>query len=197
MDTDFLSADDASTLEDMTLTINAFFGWDFNSCEALSQEGTWYPIDFANACPDSQVTSLHYHFPWLVIANLKWSLFVAATRRPMRRTLDWDAFYEIAREDEPYRKKLKAYAKMRARDSTTTASRSSVRRNWRTSPRSRGVLRHRDGEGSGAPEDAALYPAHEVERFTELFWERIQTWRNEPLAAAPVRMPARRKKVAS
>ena len=24
---------------------------------------------------------------------------------------------------------------------------------------------------------AALYPAHEVERFTELFWKRIQAWR--------------------
>ncbi len=26
---------------------------------------------------------------------------------------------------------------------------------------------------------AALYPAHEVERFTNLFWDRIQTWRAE------------------
>ena len=25
----------------------------------------------------------------------------------------------------------------------------------------------------------ALYPAHEVERFTELFWSRIQRWRDE------------------
>jgi len=32
---------------------------------------------------------------------------------------------------------------------------------------------------------AALYPAHEVERFTELFWSRIQRWREEePVASA-------------
>ncbi len=25
---------------------------------------------------------------------------------------------------------------------------------------------------------AALFPAHEVEKFTELFWQRIQSWRS-------------------
>jgi len=110
MDQDFVSADERALLDDMTLTINAFFGWDFNSCEALAKDGAWHPIDFANACPDSQVTSLHYHFPWLVIANLRWSLFVAATRRKMRKSLDWDPFYKVAREDLPYREKLAAYA---------------------------------------------------------------------------------------
>src|SRR5439155_507101 len=71
---------------------------------------TWHPIDFANACPDSQVTSLHYHFAWLVGANLRWSIFCAATRRRMRPMLDWEPFFAIAGRDLPYRDKLAAYA---------------------------------------------------------------------------------------
>ena len=98
MDRDFLDRRAAAELEDITLTINAFFGWDFNSCEALLQGGEWYPIDFANACPDSQVTSLHYHFPWLIKANLRWAIFCAATRRRVRHNLDWEPYFAIAAE---------------------------------------------------------------------------------------------------
>ena len=28
----------------------------------------------------------------------------------------------------------------------------------------------------------ALYPEHEIEQFTQLFWDRIQTWRQESTA---------------
>ena len=87
MKTGFMPAADYDHLRKVTLTINAFFGWEFNSCESLRRKGTWYPIDFANPCPDSQVTSLHFHFPWLVKAYLRWTIFCAATRRKMRRTL--------------------------------------------------------------------------------------------------------------
>ncbi|MEO1231666.1 MAG: hypothetical protein AAFZ18_22430, partial [Myxococcota bacterium] len=90
MNTDFVSTEDADHLRKVGLTINAFFGWEFNSCEALHRDGVWHPIDFANACPDSQVTSLHYHFPWLVGAYLRWSIYCAATKRKMPRNLDWD-----------------------------------------------------------------------------------------------------------
>ena len=100
----------SSELEDITLTINAFFGWDFNSCESLLKGGRWYPIDFANACPDSQVTSLHYHFPWLIKANLRWAIFCAATKRRVRQNLDWQPFFDIAAQDLPDREKLRRYA---------------------------------------------------------------------------------------
>ena len=178
LERDFLAEDDASLLEDMTLTINSFFGWDFNSCEALRQAGAWYPIDFANGCPDSQVTSLHYHFPWLIKANLRWSLFCAATGRAMRQTLDWEPYYAIAREDLPYREKLRRYADIARRHFDAE----------RFAEFCRTHLGHLDEVafeffGSDAAREAVrqkvarLYPAHEVEPFTEMFWNRVQDWR--------------------
>ena len=179
MDTNFLLDEETSILRDTTLTINAFFGWDFNSCESLRKDGVWYPIDFANPCPDSQITSLHYHFPWLVIAKLKWSIFCAVTRRKFRKTLDWDPFYAIAAEqDMPYRDKLRAYAGIAAQRfeadrfaefcATHLPHLDEVAWNFFGSPPARDAFRDKV---------AALYPEHEVEKFTELFWQRVQQWR--------------------
>ncbi len=180
MDIDFLEPDDVSVLEDMTATINAFFGWDFNSCESLRKEGVWHPIDFANACPDSQVTSLHYHFPWLIKANLRWSIFCAATDRTMRRNLDWAPFYAVADRDIPYREKLSEYAKIAHERFETEKFREFCRKD----------LGHLDELayeffGSDVMRDAirrkvtALFPAHEIDEFTELFWQRVQLWREQ------------------
>ncbi|MEM8903990.1 MAG: hypothetical protein AAGF02_09835 [Actinomycetota bacterium] len=167
-------------LVDTTLTINAFFGWDFNSCEALRQGERWHPIDFANPCPDSQVTSLHYHFPWLIAANLRWSLFCAATKRPMRPNLDWQPFFDIADTDAPYDEKLTAYAAI-ARDRLQADEFRDFcdehlphldRAVWNFfgTDRAREAVR--------AKVDV-MYPDHEVDDFTELFWSRIQQWRED------------------
>jgi hypothetical protein len=196
----FVSADDLGVLEDMTLTINAFFGWDFNSCEALSRDGVWHPIDFANACPDSQVTSLHYHFPWLVIANLRWSLFVAATKRPMRKTLDWDPFYDIARTDAPYREKLAAYANIARKRFDSARFEEFCAKQLAHLPEAAWEFFGTEvAKDAVRQKVAALYPANEVEQFTELFWDRIQQWRSSPEAtaapvvAAPKKRAARKK----
>ncbi len=176
----FVSGDERSLLEDMTITINAFFGWDFNSCEALHRDGVWYPIDFANACPDSQVTSLHYHFPWLVKANIRWAVYCAVTRRPMRKTLDWEPFYEIQRQEIPFREKLSRYAAIGHKRFQTDEFYEFCDRH----------LSHLDAVAdaffdSDTAKDAvrqkvnSLFPTHEVESFTELFWQRIQQWRSE------------------
>jgi hypothetical protein len=180
MDKGFVSDDEAQVLRDTTLTINAFFGWDFNSCEALSKDGVWYPIDFANPCPDSQVTSLHYHFPWMVMANVRWSLFCAVTKRKMRRTLDWDPFYEVAKKELPYREKLRAYAKIANERLETARFEEFCAENlanldeiaWE-------FFGTQTAKDAVRKKVAALFPAAEVEQFTELFWNRIGAWRTD------------------
>ncbi len=183
MDRDFLSEADKKTLAQMTIVINAFFGWDFNSCEALRSNGVWRPIDFANACPDSQVTSLHYHFPWLIKSNIRWSAFCAATDRSMHANLNWGNYFEIAGRDLPFEDKLEQYAKL-AHDYFQVDDFEAFCEKH---------LPHLDEVaheffGSDTVRDAirqkveALYPEHEWDEFTELFWQRIQTWRSESAA---------------
>ncbi len=178
VDFDFVNADELALLSDMGQTINSFFGWDFNSCEALRKNGTFHPIDFANACPDSQVTSLHFHIPWLVKAKIRWSLYCAATRRQMRHMPDWTPYFLIADSDMGYREKLEAYAEI-ARERYETdrfeefcskhlGGLDEVAYDYFASDRAKEAVRRKV---------SVLFPAHEVEEFTEHFWGLIQFWR--------------------
>lgn len=179
-DRDFLTPEEESLLRDMTLTINSFFGWDFNSCEVIRKDGVFYPIDFANACPDSQVTSLHYHFPWLVKTMLQWSIFCAATERPMRTNLDWDRYYAIRDEKLPYVESLARYgdiARERFDAEVFTEFRErhlgeldEITWEYFGEPRAKEVIRAKV---------ETLFPEHEHEEFTEIFWEHIQAWRRD------------------
>jgi hypothetical protein len=175
---DFISKAEEEHLRKVTLTINSFFDWEFNSCESLRRDGVWYPIDFANPCPDSQVTSLHYHFPWLVKAYVRWAVFCAATKRKMRRNQDWSPFYEVAALDLPYEEKLDRYCAIADKRFETARFEEFCHKH----------LPHLDEVaweffGTGAAKDAvqqkvtALFPPHEIDKFTELFWSRIQEWR--------------------
>ena len=181
---DFVNDEDAGLLRDMTMTINSFFGWDFNSCESLHRDGTWYPIDFANACPDSQVTSLHYHFPWIVLANIRWSIFCAATGRQMPKNLDWQPYYDVRQRDLPVRERIAEYAAIGHRRmqserfeefcETHLSNLDQIALEFFESDRAREAVRSKV---------QSLFPEHEVDEFTDLFWERIQQWRHDHAAA--------------
>lgn len=181
VDFHFLPGDQWMTATRTCRVINAFFNWDFNSCEMLRSGGVLHPIDFANACPDSQVTSLHFHFPWLVKAKVRWSIFAAATGRRMRKTMDWDPYIAIADErGMPFRERLAAYAKIaRKRLDEAAFERfcakhlahlDEVAWTFFGTPRAKEAVRLKV---------AALFPGHEVEEFTERFWAAIQRWREE------------------
>ncbi len=90
--------------------VNAFFRWEFNSCETIIKDGVAYPIDFANAVPDVAITSLHYYFPWAMKALVRWSVFVAATGRRMAIDMNKRRYYAIGDDESlSYEEKLDAY----------------------------------------------------------------------------------------
>ncbi len=110
VDHDFLSPAVGAEVVAIGRLINAFFRWELNSCETLVAGGEVYPIDYANACPDLSLTSLHYYFPWAIRAMVKWCVFVLATGRRPRLDLATDPFFEIADDaGTSYAEKLDAY----------------------------------------------------------------------------------------
>jgi len=106
---DFLSPEKRLEITRITKVINAFFRWEINSCEAILKNGVLQPIDFANACPDVAIVSLHYYFPWAIKSLLAWSLFCLATDRRMRLDMNTRSYFDIADSERSYPEKLAAY----------------------------------------------------------------------------------------
>jgi hypothetical protein len=113
VDHNFLGADVGQEAITIGRLVNAFFRWEFNSCETLVKGNELFPIDYANACPDVALTSLHYYFPWAMKALVKWSVFCTVTNRRPRYDLDTRRYFDIAdRTDLDYGEKLASYRKL-------------------------------------------------------------------------------------
>jgi len=113
VDHSFLSAPVGAEVVTISRLVNAFFKWEFNSCETLVSGAEVYPIDYANACPDVALTSLHYYFPWAIKTLVKWCVFALVTDRRVELDLETDRYFAIA--DEPgmaYAEKLEGYREL-------------------------------------------------------------------------------------
>ncbi|NCG21917.1 MAG: hypothetical protein GWP91_23110 [Rhodobacterales bacterium] len=174
-----LEGEEAWRAEANTRVINAFFRWDFNSCEMLRADGQLHLIDFANACPDSQVTSLHYYFPQLVISLLRWTIFCAAVKRKPVLNPDWQPYFDIADLDLSADEKLRRYDalakqhfdadRFEAFCAEHLSGLHAVAHAYFGTEAFREVVRQKV---------AALFPAHEVDTFTDHFFDQIQLWRS-------------------
>jgi hypothetical protein len=110
VDHEFLSPQVGAQVVTIGRLVNAFFRWEFNSCETLVKDGQVYPIDYANACPDVALTSLHYYFPWAMKALVKWCVYVLVTGRRAKLDVETDRYFEIADDaGASYAEKLEAY----------------------------------------------------------------------------------------
>jgi hypothetical protein len=106
----FLGAETGYEVVTISRLVNAFFRWEFNSCECLVRGRDVHPIDYANASPDVAITSLHYYFPWAIRALVRWAAFCAVTRRPMRIFQDSRRYFEVGDDESlPYEEKLQRF----------------------------------------------------------------------------------------
>ena len=113
VDHEFLSAQVGAEVVTIGRLVNAFFRWEFNSCETLVKDGQVYPIDYANACPDVSLTSLHYYFPWALKALVRWCVFALVSGRKPRLDLVADEYFAIADDcGLSYADKLTAYREL-------------------------------------------------------------------------------------
>jgi hypothetical protein len=167
VDHSFLSPQVGAEVVTIGRLVNAFFRWELNSCETLVKDGEVYPIDYANACPDLALTSLHYYFPWAMKALVKWCVFAVATGRRPRLDVAADRYFEIA--DDPgasYAEKLDAYRALanayfeseRYQDfcATRLAHVNEIVLDWVASPRFDELL---------VQTVRSVYPAHEHDQF--------------------------------
>jgi hypothetical protein len=178
---DFLDAQTGDEVVTISRTVNAFFRWEFNSCEVLIKDGQVYPIDYANACPDVAVTSLHYYFPWAMSALVKWTVFCLVTDRRPRIDLNTRAYFDVAdRADLSYADRIAVYRRLADsyfdvdayRDFCATYLSGVDERvlDWVKGPEFDQLL---------LDTVAATYPAHEQERFLAHFRGLIDMWVDE------------------
>ncbi|MFI6325994.1 RimK family alpha-L-glutamate ligase [Nonomuraea sp. NPDC050556] len=109
VDHEFLSPEVGEEVVTISRLVNAFFRWEFNSCESLVKGTEVHPIDYANACPDVALTSLHYYFPWAMKTLVKWTVFCAATGRRPRIDLDTREYFAV---EGSYGERLAAYRRL-------------------------------------------------------------------------------------
>ncbi len=183
---DFLTPEAGQEVLTLSRTINAFFRWEFNSCEALVTGNRVQPIDYANACPDIAITSLHYYFPWAIRNLISWSIFCAVTERRPRVDTNSRTWFGVADDpDLDWNAKLGKYAQLsdeyfeaeayREFCSSTLASLPEMVHEWIGSTEFDDLL---------VETVRKTYPADEQDRFISQFRGLLELWHGDTAGVA-------------
>jgi hypothetical protein len=177
VDHGFLGAEQGNEVVTISRLVNAFFRWEFNSCESLVRGTDVYPIDYANACPDVAITSLHYYFPWAMAALVRWTVYCVVTGRKPRLDVDTASFFRIGDSSLSYADKLTEYRRLADEYfeiqqyeefcARYLANVDEIVHDWVSSAEFQSLLRETV---------RAMYPVHEHEKFLGHFGGLIDAW---------------------
>ena len=141
-----------------------------------------YPIDYANACPDVAVTSLHYYFPWAITALVRWSVYCLVTGRKRPVDLDDRPLLRHRRRPGP---DLRREARAPTSRWPTSTSRPSATGSGATSTCRTSTSRCYDWVTSDEFDRMlrdtvrATYPPHEQEQFLAHFRGLLGLWASD------------------
>lgn len=192
---DFLGPQAGWEAETVSKVVNAFFSWEFNSAEMLVTGDDVHPIDYANACPDVALTSLHYYFPWAITALVRWSTYCLVTGRPASVDLDTRSYFEVADDpDMSYVEKMQAYRRLA--DEHFESDRYAEFCEQHLSHLPELVLEWVDSDSFDrllVDTVRSTYPAHEHEQFLAHFRGLVGLWVRDQrhLTAGPSQQPER------
>ena len=155
------------------------------------KDGEVHPIDYANACPDVSLTSLHYYFPWAIRTLLKWTVFCTVTGRRMRIDQDMTPWFAIG--DDPassYGDKLAAYHRLTDRYFTQDDYDEFCDRHLGHVDEA--MLDLIDGDWFDALLERTVrstFPAHEHDRFLPHYSGLLRSWVDDTRSPRPLVQP--------
>ncbi|WP_443937453.1 ATP-grasp domain-containing protein [Pedobacter sp. MW01-1-1] len=81
------------TIEDYTLKLCQYLGYDFNTVEFAVRDGIPYAIDFCNPAPDADLNSVgQENFDWVVETTANYAIERAKAQKPGQDNLTWGMY---------------------------------------------------------------------------------------------------------
>jgi glutathione synthase/RimK-type ligase-like ATP-grasp enzyme len=90
------------TIEEYTLKLCTYLGYDFNTVEFAVRDGIPIAIDFCNPAPDADLKSVGQdNFDWVVETTANYAIERAKAQKPGQDNLTWGKFVKSAAAGQP------------------------------------------------------------------------------------------------
>lgn len=110
------------TIEDYTLRLNKYLGYDFNTVEFAVRDGIPYAIDFCNPAPDAALESVgEENFEWVVETAATYAIERAKAQKNGKDNLTWGEYLRTSATGSPLTAPAKPASSVKAKSATKSS----------------------------------------------------------------------------